>query len=132
MKIIQTLNDVEWLKAENVVPKELIAVIEEDFLTLYEASGQDDELVIFRLPDQEAIVLLEKGDKVLERLELIAMDLEYVERHKIGQIEFYRMAKRIEHEFQLIYTLVGIHSEDAEQFLQEHAEWNEGLGDFHV
>ncbi|KGA97231.1 hypothetical protein AJ85_17055 [Alkalihalobacillus alcalophilus ATCC 27647 = CGMCC 1.3604] len=132
MRIIQTINDLEWLKAEKVAPNELVAVIEQDFLTLYEATGRDDELVAFRLPSQEAIILLEKGDNVLAWLDPDSMDLEYVEKHKHGGIEFYRIARRIEHEFQLIYTLVGIHSEDTEQFFQEHAEWNEGLGDFHV
>ncbi|RUL54153.1 hypothetical protein [Lysinibacillus antri] len=131
MKVIQTLNDVESLKAQSITPKELIQVIEQDFLTLYEAGGSEDDRLSFRLPYQESIILIEKGDNLLELVDN-PIELEYVEKHKQGQVEFYRLAKRFEHEFQLVYTLLNIHDDETEQFLRDHSEWNEGLGDFRV
>lgn len=58
MKVIQTLNEVELLKAQSIAPKELIKNIEQDFLTLYEAGGSEDDLLTFRLPYQESIILI--------------------------------------------------------------------------
>lgn len=129
MKVIRSLNDIEWLKVNNHVPKELVKEIEQDFLNFYEASNTEIDVLSYTLESHEAFLLLEAGDDVLEILENPIM-LEFVEKSKDGLIEYYRMAKRIEHEFQLIYSLVGIHDEKAENFLKEQAEWNEGIGDF--
>lgn len=129
MKVIRSLNDIEWLKVNNHVPKELVKEIEQDFLNFYEASNTEIDVLSYTLESHEAFLLLEAGDDVLEILENPIM-LEFVEKSKDGLIEYYRMAKRIEHEFQLIYSLVGIHDEETENFLKEQAEWNEGIGDF--
>lgn len=131
MKVIQCINDIEALKAYGQIPKPLIQAIEHDFLHLYEAEGEETPLFSFFLPYEQALILLEAGDDVMKLLD-DPFTLEYVERHRQGLIEFYRIAKRFGHEFQLFYTLIGIHDEDAEQWLFEHAEWNEGRGDFHV
>jgi hypothetical protein len=131
MKIIQTLNDIEQLRAIKAVPMELIEMIEQDFINLYEAEGLDANLLMFCLPYQQALFLLEAGDDVLVLLNDL-FTLEYVEKDKRGGIEFYRIAKRLEHEFQLIYTLVGIHNKEIENWLQEQADWNEGVGGFNV
>lgn len=47
MKIIQTINDIEYLKATNAVPKELIKEIEQDFLGIYESSASLSPPVIW-------------------------------------------------------------------------------------
>ncbi len=131
MKLIQALNDIEWLKAKNALPISIIEAIEQDFLTLFEAEGDGENVLTFRLPSQQALILLEAGDNVLGMAN-DPIHLEYVEKLEQGQIEFYRIAKRIEHDFQLIYTLVGVHDEETEQWLIEQAEWNRGQGDFDV
>lgn len=121
MKLIQTLNDIEWLKANNGVPRPLIKSIEQDFLDLFAAEGDEMDVLKFRLPLQQALILLEAGDDVLGMVN-DPFHLEYVEKQEEGRIEFYRIAKRVEHDFQLIYTLVGIHNEETEQLLIEQAE----------
>ena len=133
MKIIQTLNDIEQLKAIKAIPTELIHVIEQDFINLYEAESTDEELLKFHLPIQRALILVEAeaGDDVLGLLDDPFM-IEFVEKDKQDGIEYYRIAKRFENEFQLIFTLAGIHDERTEEWLLEQAEWNEGIGDFDV
>ncbi|MCL6585002.1 MAG: hypothetical protein K6T72_00530 [Anoxybacillus sp.] len=131
MKVIQCINDIEALKAFGQIPKPLIQVIEHDFLQLYKAEDRETELFQFYLPYQQTLILLEAGDDVIKLLD-DSFTLEYVERHQQGLIEFYRIVKRFGHESQLFYTLIGIHDEDTEQWLFEHAEWNEGRGDFSV
>lgn len=132
MKIIQTINDLEYLKATNAIPIELAQAIEQDFHNLFEAYGTDEDLLKFRLPYQQAQVLLEYGDDVLSFLDGALYDLEYIERCKNGKINYYRAAKRYDHDFQLVYTQVKIHDASTEQWLSEQAEWNESEGDFSV
>lgn len=132
MKIIQTLNDIEWLKATNAAPKEMIQTIQKDFLMLFEAESDCEDVLRFRLTYDEALILLEKNDDVLGMFDPSIIDLEYVERHKQGNVSFFRLAKRSEHQFQLMYSKVGSHALSTEEWLQEHAGWNEGIGDFDV
>lgn len=121
MKWIQTLYDIEWLKSTNLVPRSIIESIEQDFTALFEAEGGEVDMWAFRLSKQQAIILIETGDDVLGMVN-DPFHLEYVERLEEGRIEFYRIAKRIEYEFQLMFTLVGIHDEETEQWLAENAE----------
>ncbi|MCM3068291.1 hypothetical protein M3568_18380 [Priestia flexa] len=115
MKYVLTKNDIEALKEKQAVVAELIDVIESEFLALLES----EELQ--QLPIQQACILLEPGDKVLEILEE-AFSIEYIERSVVKNVEYYRIAKRNDHDFQLIYSLVGIHDEETEQWLMEKAE----------
>ncbi|GGJ76720.1 hypothetical protein GGR02_002886 [Anoxybacillus voinovskiensis] len=131
MKVIQCVNDIEALKAYRRAPQPLIQAIEQDFIDLYEASGKETSLLAFFLPYDQALILLEKEDDVMAQVD-DPFTLEYVERHHHGDMAFYRIAKRWGHEFQLFYTLVGIHDESTEQWLLEQADWNEGRGDFYV
>ncbi|RYG71915.1 hypothetical protein EU245_12340 [Lentibacillus lipolyticus] len=93
MKVIQTFNDLEWLKATQATPKELVQVMEEGFHLLFEANNECEDVMTFRLPKQEALILLEAGDEVLGLLD-DPFALEFVEKGKRGRIEFYRIAKR--------------------------------------
>lgn len=132
MKVIQTLNDIEWLKTTNAAPKAIIQAIQEDFQMLFEAESDCEHVLRFRLPYDEALILLEKSDDVLGMFDPSFIDLEYVERHKQGNVSYFRIAKRSEHQFQLMYSKVGTHTVSTEEWLQEHADWNEGIGDFDV
>lgn len=128
MKVIQTIYDIKELKERKPqnesLPPELIEVVEQDFLDIYESGNENVYLMDFYLPHRQALILLEQGDDVLRILDDL-QTIEYVEKAKAGRLEYYRITKRIEHEFQLIYSLVGIHEETTEKWLEEQAAWNE-------
>ncbi|MBP1932293.1 hypothetical protein J2Z37_002294 [Ammoniphilus resinae] len=121
MIVIQTQNDIEYLKAINTVPMDLIKVIEQDFLDVLEAEGVDKDDLSYRLPSQQAFVLLEVDDDVSNSVGDL-LHIEYIEKLTENNIDYYRIAKRFDHEFQLLYTLAGIHDEKSEQWLNDHAE----------
>lgn len=112
LKYIYTKDDIEDLRSTKKVNVELSKVIENEVLILLES----EELQ--QLPIHQSCVLLESGDKVIEFLEDTLL-IEYIERIVFNSIEYYRIAKRNEHEFQMIYSLVGIHDEPTELWLLE-------------
>lgn len=81
MKMIQTLSDIDYLKATNKIPIELIKEVEQDFLNLYEAENNDLYLLEFRLSPWHALFVFEKGDDVLSKIN-DPFALEYVEKVK--------------------------------------------------
>ncbi|WP_419393172.1 hypothetical protein [Cytobacillus praedii] len=120
MKFIQTQNDIELLRVNNDLPLVFINEIEQDFHQLIDEMGIDEEPFSFVLPTHLAIILFEPGDKVLEIINEFL--IEYVEWSTVKGVDYYRIAKRNDHDFQLIYTLVGIHDDEIEQWLREKAE----------
>jgi hypothetical protein len=121
VKVIQTQNDIEFLKANNTLPLEVINTIEQEFLYLIEEEAADCDPLLFRLPIQKAVILLEAGDDVLGTIGDI-IQLEYVEKITERTIDYYRIAKRHDHDIQLIYSLLGIHDHKTEQWLNDQAE----------
>jgi DNA-dependent RNA polymerase auxiliary subunit epsilon len=122
MKILQTQSDFEYLKAVNASPIDLIKAIEQDFLDVLEAEGvEEDQLLSYRLPFQQAFILLEAGDDVRNVIGE-SLHIEYIEKVIESNVEYYRIAKRFDHEFQMIYSLVGVHDENTKHWLEEHAE----------
>jgi hypothetical protein len=121
MKIIQTQNDIEFLRANNEFPLAFINGIEQDFHQLMAEIGLDEKPFSFVLPNRLAIILYEPGDDVFGVLGNL-VQLEYIEKVVEEPIEYYRMALRHDHEFQLMYSLVGIHKPEIEQWLGEYAE----------
>lgn len=121
MQVIQTLNDIKYLKSINNVPLELVKVIEEDLLIIMEEEAVVSNPLTFRLPFNKASILLESEDNILEILG-DTFHLEYFEKLTEGSINYYRIAKRHDHEFQLIYTLIGCHDEEIEKWLEEKTE----------
>ena len=121
MKMIQTLSDIEYLKATNKIPIELIKEIEQDFLNLYEAENNDVYLLEFRLSPWQALFVFEKGDDVLSKIN-DSFALEYVEKVEINQFAYYRCARRNGHDLQLYYSQINIHNVETEEWLQEQAE----------
>jgi hypothetical protein len=121
VKVIQSLNDIECLKSINNVPMELAIAIEEDLQNLIEEEAIDSDPLKVRLPFHKASILLENGDDVVDILG-DTFHLEYVEKLTEGNISYYRIAKRHDHEFQLIYTLIGCHDEEVEKWLEEQVE----------
>jgi hypothetical protein len=121
MKIIQTQNDIEFLRANNEFPLAFINVIEHEFYQLMAEHVSDEEPYSFVLPNRLAIILYKPGDDVLKVVGN-GLQLEYIEKVDEEPIEYYRIAKRHDHEIQLMYSLVGIHKPDIEQWLEENAE----------
>lgn len=115
LKYIFTKDDIEKLRSTKKVNVELSEVLENEVLILLESDG------LQKLPIQQSCILLETGDKVLEILENNLL-IEYIERSTVKSVEYYRIAKRNEHEFQMIYSLVGIHDDITEQWLLEQSE----------
>lgn len=131
MKIIQTLNDIEFLKAQSKMPIELIREIEQDFLNIYEAENDEVYLLNYHLSPWQALFVFEKGDDVLGRLN-DPLALEYVERVEVEHFAYYRCALRNEYDFQIYYSQAITHDKRTEDWLQEQAEWNERIGSSHV
>jgi hypothetical protein len=121
LKVIQTINDIEYLKSLNNVPLELFKAIEQDLVSLIEEEAVESDPLAVRLPFHKASILLENGDEVSNILG-DTFHLEYVEKLIEGNISYYRIAKRHDHEFQLIYTLIGCHDEEVEKWLEEQVE----------
>lgn len=117
LKVIRTQYDIEQLKVNRAIPLAFTNAIEQDFyyLTL-EIDSQDDPST-FVLPTRLAILLLETGDDV-PRIIGSTLQLEYIEKIVEETTEYYRIAIRHDHEFQLVYTLVGIHSVEIEKWLR--------------
>ncbi|RKQ12141.1 hypothetical protein [Ureibacillus endophyticus] len=130
MRIIQCLSDIEYLRAENKLPMPLIKEIEQDFLGIYEAENHDNiYLLNYRFPLMQALFVLEKGDDVIGRFS-DPFALEFVEKVEIGEVEYYRCGLRKGPFIQLYYSLMNSHKAEIEEWLREHAAWNEGIGDF--
>lgn len=130
MKIIQCLSDIEYLRAEKLLPIAFIKEITQDFLGIYDAEKQDDiYLLNYRLPLMQALYVLEKGDNVVGKLN-DPFSLEYVEKNEVERIVYYRCALRKGEDFQIYYSLLNTHDKKIEDWLQEQAEWNKGNGDF--
>lgn len=132
MKLIQTLNDIDCLKASQSAPQALIQAIEQDFHLLFEADSAWNDVRTFRPAEQDAIILLNAGDDVKCMFDDSFMDLEFVEREKNAHMTYYRIAKRNDYQFQLLYSVVGTHDQETEQWLQEQAAWQDRSDDEHV
>ncbi|MBY6088503.1 hypothetical protein [Priestia flexa] len=121
MKVIQTINDIESLKATNEISMKLIKEIEQDFLNIYEAENDEVYVLEYRLSSWQALFVLEKGDDVLAKLNN-PLALEYVEKVSVDEFEYYRCAIRNEYDLQIYYSQVNTHDEVIEGWLEEHAE----------
>lgn len=66
MKIIQTQNDIELLRANIELPMVFINAIEQDFHQLMAEIGSDEKPISFVLHNFLAIILYEPGDDVLQ------------------------------------------------------------------
>lgn len=121
MKRIQTVSDIEFLKETKAVQIEFINEIEQDFLNICEAEHEVVCFLDYRLSLWQALFVFEKGDDVLGKLN-DPMSVEYVEKVVVEQLVYYRCAIRNEHDFQIYYSLIGIHDEEIENWLHENSE----------
>jgi argonaute-like protein implicated in RNA metabolism and viral defense len=116
LKIVQTEKDIEYLKINKVTPISLIEIIEQEFLQLLESENSNC------LPLHQACMILEQCDDAI-KIVGESFGIEYIERLKESNFEYYRIAKRIDQDMQLIYTLVGVHDEKLEKWLDEQVQY---------
>lgn len=121
MRMIQTLNDIEYLKASEAAPMKLIKFIESDLLHLFNAESPADYLFKMRLPRQQELVLIEAGDPVIELFD-DPFCVEYVENYNQDQLEYYKICKRMDHEFSLYYVEALLLDEETRKWLAEQVE----------
>lgn len=122
MKEILTFADLKTIEAAGVFPQQFLNYIEREWLGLYEAYSEDEDLKEFSLAEHDRQVLLEYGDQVPKDLSTI----EYVELVQLDGLELYRMySMETEGKGTLYYSVVGTLDEETERFLKEQAEWNE-------
>ncbi|MCE4049919.1 hypothetical protein [Bacillus sp. Au-Bac7] len=119
MKKIHTYE--EFVKIKEILPKDFMEEIEAHLLHLLEQEGIEEEQSI-RLSSRKAIILIEENDELLKIVgELI--DIEYIEKSTAADnTTYYRIAKRYDHEYQLLYTLAGVHDDQTEEWLKKYSE----------
>jgi hypothetical protein len=120
MRIIQSLADIEMVKASSNLPLAYVRVIEEYFTLFFDSAGHEESIIQFRLPVHEAILILESNQDVTSMMQYI-MDIEFIDFESVGEIEYYRIGKRNDHEIQLCFALRGSFSQQIEQWLEEQA-----------
>lgn len=93
----------------------LIEVIEQEFLQVLELADSN------WLSIHQASMFLEQSDDVMEIVGE-AFFIEYIEKIKESNLEYYRIAKRNDQDMQIIYTLVGAHDEKIEKWLDDQIQ----------
>lgn len=83
MQIIQSLADLEMLKILYKLPNEYTKVIEQHFMKRYEAEGNGQTILGFRLPDESCIYHLSKEDDE----HIILQHINNIQDIKVKQIE---------------------------------------------
>ena len=116
MKLIQTLGDIEELKAENTLPFPFIQMIEKGFYKWFKAEDVGEPITAFRLPHESCIYYLEHlidEDFLLRQL----IDIEYVETEQLDGIMYFRIGVLHDQEKNVIYFLEGTLGTRLEQWL---------------
>lgn len=114
--MIQTLSDIEELKARNILPLSYLQVIEKEFHERYEAESTSETITAFRLPHESCIYHLEQEedeDFLLRHLK----DFEYVETERLDGFMYFRIGVMNGHEMNLIYFLEDTLNSELEQWL---------------
>jgi len=106
VKIIQSIADLEELKARGTIPLPYVKIIEKEFLDWYEAASACESIKSFRLEPQSCFYHLEDtGDTEFIRDQLI--HIEFVEYEKVDQHRYFRLGLMHDNEMSLIFFLEG-------------------------
>ncbi|MFD2443706.1 hypothetical protein ACFSO7_06875 [Bacillus sp. CGMCC 1.16607] len=103
MRIIQTIADIEELKARTFFPLPFLRAIETQFLEWYEAEGNEEPNLSFRLPYESCIKVAEEEQDVHELF--TKWNIEFVEKEASGGCEYYRIGIMNDHQMSLVYLL---------------------------
>ena len=133
MRTINTGQDVEDLRRNGTAPAALTEHVTEFFWQL-EEELTDDEEAAFRLDQHGPIVLLETGDDLRslsfvglsnESDEFLRRAVEFVEKLELGEVQAYRLAAILDNDSLVtVFTVVGTHNEEKEEWLNEQARRN--------
>ncbi|WDM22286.1 hypothetical protein [Paenibacillus polymyxa] len=130
MRIIQTQQDIDSLQYSSL-PLTFLKHIQEYFAQLRNSLHDQDD-PYFSLQPSGPIFILEAGDN-LHDLSLVGFRREddglfgsypeYVELFDLGSIQIYKIAVMNTNDYIItLFTQVGIHHKEAEQWLKEQAE----------
>lgn len=117
MKIIQTLSDIEELKARGDVDLNYLKVIEEEFINWFESDGNGELLTSFRLPSESCIYHLE-GKEDTSFISSQMLSIEYIEKESTEECDYFRIGIMNDNQMSVIYFLKGTFDQYFEQSLQ--------------
>ncbi|UQQ35580.1 hypothetical protein [Paenibacillus polymyxa] len=131
MRIIQTQQDIDSLLQYSPLPPTFLGHIQEYFTQLCDSFHDNDD-PYFSLQSYGPIIILEAGDN-LHDLSLVGLRQEddglfgscpeYVELYDLGNIQIYKIAIMNTNDYIItLFTQVGIHPKEAQQWLKELAE----------
>ncbi|SEC34396.1 hypothetical protein [Paenibacillus sp. GP183] len=122
MIVVKTYTDVQALNEAGAFPESFRGYVERDWIDLYEAYSDEEDISEFSLEPHVRQVCLEPGDKVP-----VGIDWpEYVERFCLDDFEINRMYVPETEEFGVLYySIVGTLDNHSEDFLRENVEMGE-------
>ncbi|KAF6627795.1 hypothetical protein [Paenibacillus polymyxa] len=130
MRIIQTQQDIDSLQHSSLSPSFLKHI--QEYFTQFRNSFHDQDDPYFSLQPSGPIFILEAGDNLHDltlvgfRREddgLFGICPEYVELYDLGNTQIYKIAVMNTNDYIItLFTQVGIHHKEAEQWLKEQAE----------
>lgn len=131
MRIITTLKDLEVLKKHQILPKQYISFLQKEFYLLYEELNDDESIDDFSLRLHGPMVVVEKGDNNFRYIgldgPLLHSHPEYVDRYDLKGIQLYRIGICHDNDYMiLLYSEVGIHDTETENWLQDELANNVG------
>lgn len=118
MKIIQTLSDIEELKARGNVDLNYLKIIEEEFINWFEAEGNGESLTSFRLQNDSCMYHLEEKEDA-SFISSQMLSIEFIEKESIEDCGYFRVGIMNDHQMSLIYFLEGTFDSYFEQSLQQ-------------
>jgi hypothetical protein len=121
MKRIQSIADIEELKARGTIPHHYLVVIDTQFQEWYEAENTGESLDVFQLPIDSCIYHLEDekdGGFILDQL----IHVEYVEIEEVDGYKYFRIGIMNDHQMNLVFFLEGT-LQPRTQGLRENSGW---------
>lgn len=117
MKKIQTIADIEELKARNTLPHSYTHVLEMQFVEWYEAEGTGVPYAAFQLPNHACIYHLEDETDtgiIMDQM----LNVEFVEIEEVDGWKYFRIGLMHDHQMNLIYFLEGTLARKIENWLE--------------
>ncbi len=103
------------------MPLDLIEVIEKDFLLMVQAEESNVDITNWKLPYYKSLVVLEENDS-LNQVIGNPIFMEYVEENKCKSFKYYKIVRRHDHDFQVLYARVGTFDKKTEMWLRSIKE----------
>ncbi|MBG9550261.1 hypothetical protein [Cytobacillus firmus] len=117
MKIIQCIADIEELKSRSTIPLPYLNIIETEFFEWFEAEGNGEPIIAFRLPTHSCIYHLEDEQDTSFIANQI-LKIEFVEYETAADRKYFRLGLMNEHEMSLVFFLEGTIEQRMEECLK--------------